>query len=169
MPGGKEPNIRPKRSSQAAASASAPIAEPEAEEQVAGEPAEAGKASEAAGAPTGDLTIVANVVCSAMAHGFVASTKIHALQLLARMAPMCSDDVRLNRLLPYALSMYRDASVAVRVASIGAATTVVAGVRHVPRTEAYIFPDYILPVFADSAKDAEEPVRIGACECARVP
>lgn len=74
-----------------------------------------------------------------------AQSKLIALDLMVEMAHYVSDDVILERLLPYMFHLVTDDVPRVRAHTITSITSCVRLVKNVPRSEGNIFPEYILP------------------------
>ena len=70
---------------------------------------------------------------------------------MVEMARYVSDDVILERLLPYMFHLITDDVPRVRAHTITSITSCVCLVKNVPRSEGNIFPEYILPNLVSSS------------------
>jgi phosphoinositide-3-kinase regulatory subunit 4 len=84
--------------------------------------------------------------------------KLTCLDSFNRIAPYVDDEVRLQRLVPFAVSLLaadsRDQSALVRAQAIKTLSNVMSLVRTFPASDAHIFPEYILPIL-NSVNEAE--------------
>ena len=73
------------------------------------------------------IIILLQVVFSSVGHVQRASSKFVALQMMHRIALYCSDDIRLQRIVPFVTSLLQDSEPIVRASSISVLTSVLAG------------------------------------------
>ncbi|DBA05165.1 TPA: hypothetical protein N0F65_005015 [Lagenidium giganteum] len=111
------------------------------------------------------IMIILSLVCSSLRHVQVPESKITALYLIRSLGQFTTDEVRLQRLLPFLLEVVDDSSATVRALSIRIITGVLAMVKTVPLSDASVFPQYILPAVSSMPSDPDEMVRIAFAEC----
>jgi len=73
------------------------------------------------------IIILLQVVFSSVGHVQRASSKFVALQMMHRIALFCSDDIRLQRIVPFVTSLLQDSEPIVRASSISVLASVLAG------------------------------------------
>ena len=73
------------------------------------------------------IIILLQVVFSSVGHVQRASSKFVALQMMHRIALYCSDDIRLQRIVPFVTSLLQDSEPIVRASSISVLASVLAG------------------------------------------
>ncbi|KAI8517018.1 phosphoinositide-3-kinase, regulatory subunit 4 [Branchiostoma belcheri] len=96
-------------------------------------------------------------------HKFCVS-KLMALELLLSMAEHVPSDIILDRLIPYMLFMVNDPFPHVRAAALKTLTRCLSFVKTVPRSDANIFPEYILPNLSHLTQDEVVAVRVAYAE-----
>lgn len=72
----------------------------------------------------------------------------------------CDDDCRLQRVVPYLLSMVSDPSASIRALALHYLGKTLLSVKAIPTSDACIFQDYILPSLSLLPNDPEEQVRV---------
>ncbi|XP_064461325.1 phosphoinositide 3-kinase regulatory subunit 4-like [Ornithodoros turicata] len=92
------------------------------------------------------------------------SAKLQALELIQELTPYLSCDIILDRLLPYMLYLVNDRYQRVRAVAIETLVSALTRVQNVPRSDANIFPEYILPNLAHVALDSAVLVRVALAE-----
>ena len=122
-------------------------------------PAASELCSSRARAPCAGASIITAVLCSALRGATRASHRRAALRMLVHLAPLLDDDTRLQRVMPYVLSLVPDPSPAVRSAAVEALADVAMLVRSFPTSEAKAFPEYVLPALSLLPADSEASVR----------
>ena len=91
-------------------------------------------------------------------------SKLTVLELLLTIAHHISDDIILERLLPYMLYLVTDSLPQVRAQALKTLSQCLQLVRNIQRSDANIFPEYILPSLSLLAQDIEVIVRISYAE-----
>ena len=91
-------------------------------------------------------------------------SKLTVLELLLKIAHHVGDDVILERLLPYILHLVNDPLPQVRAQALKILTQCLHLVRSMPRSDANIFPEYVLPSLSWLTQDQEVIVRIAYAE-----
>ncbi|KAJ3162439.1 Serine/threonine-protein kinase [Geranomyces michiganensis] len=109
--------------------------------------------------------LFSTIICAALRNVFYPSSKIHALDLLLALSIHLSDDVRLDRIVPYIMSLVDDANSAVRSNAVKTVTQVLGMVESITAANGNIFPEYILPGLAGCATDADAFVRATYAQC----
>lgn len=93
------------------------------------------------------------------------SFKVMAIELYNAVAPYTSDEDKLDRVLPYLITMLSDRSASVRSAAIKSITHLLNLVWQLPDTDVDLFPEYILPHTKLLASDPEVSVRLAYAQC----
>ena len=91
-------------------------------------------------------------------------SKLTVLELLLKIAQHVSDEIILERLLPYMLFLVNDSLPQVRAQALKILSHCLQLVRSVPRSDANIFPEYVLPSLSWLTQDQEVIVRIAYAE-----
>ncbi len=88
------------------------------------------------------------------------SSKIHALELLVHLSTRwLTDETKLDRVLPFAMSLFNDTSSQVRMAAIRTCVQTLMLVRIVTPSNANIFAEYVMPNIKQLGLDPSTPVR----------
>jgi serine/threonine protein kinase/WD40 repeat protein len=112
------------------------------------------------------LTMITSVVCSCLQNVRYPITKLTALELLADFGQHVDDEVRLSRLVPYAVAMLTDASSMVRATSCHILTKLLSQVHSLNSgSDAHLFAEYVLPALSRFPKDSDEIVRLAYAQC----
>ncbi|XP_049532071.1 phosphoinositide 3-kinase regulatory subunit 4 [Anopheles darlingi] len=106
------------------------------------------------------LVLITSVVTSCIRGLSFCQSKLLSLEILLVLAQHTSSETILDRILPYILHLAQDAAPRVRVAALNTLTACLRLVRHLPRTDANVFPEYILPAIAPLATDSSTFVRM---------
>ena len=91
-------------------------------------------------------------------------SKLTVLELLLKIAYHVSDEIILDRLLPYMLFLINDSLPQVRAQALKILSQCLQLVRSMPRSDANIFPEYVLPSLSWLTQDQEVIVRIAYAE-----
>jgi len=91
-------------------------------------------------------------------------SKLTVLELLLKIAHHVCDDIILERLLPYILYLVNDPLPQVRAQALKILSQCLQLVRSMPRSDANIFPEYVLPSLSWLTQDQEVIVRIAYAE-----
>lgn len=111
-------------------------------------------------APHSSIMVLLQVVFSAVRHVQRTSSKFVALKLMHRIALFSSDDIRLQRIVPFVTSLLQDSEPIVRASSISVLSSVLATVTSFPPSDAQIFPKYVFKKVAHLITDASLIVRV---------
>ncbi|KAL3419775.1 hypothetical protein PVAG01_08273 [Phlyctema vagabunda] len=96
--------------------------------------------------PTDDGTLIfLALVVSSLRNTARATAKIRACDILLAFSERLTDEAKLDRVLPYLVSMLNDKADIVKVAAIRTITQLMALVTVVSPINAHVFPEYILP------------------------
>ncbi|PQE23933.1 hypothetical protein CJF32_00006733 [Rutstroemia sp. NJR-2017a WRK4] len=96
--------------------------------------------------PVDDGTLIfLTLVVSSMRNTARATAKIRACDILLAFAERLTDEAKLDRVLPYIMTLLNDKSELVKVAAIRTVTQLLALVRVVSPVNAHVFPEYVLP------------------------
>lgn len=107
------------------------------------------------------LSLIVPFVTSAMRSCKLVPSKILALELLARFSRHVSDECRLQRIIPYVVSAFSDASPIVRSTAVCTLAQVAETIKEVPASDMQIFGEYLLPALHQlSSNDSEEIVLV---------
>ncbi|KAI4461743.1 phosphoinositide 3-kinase regulatory subunit 4 [Holotrichia oblita] len=105
------------------------------------------------------LVIIVSLVTSCIRGLHDCSSKLHSLEILLKLARQANEETILDRILPYILYLAKDPNSRIKVAAINTITMCLSFVKKVPRSDANIFPEYILPGLAYLASDSSACVR----------
>lgn len=106
------------------------------------------------------LILVTTLVTSCIRGLNHCNSKINCLEILLRLAQHTSSETILDRILPYILHLSQDVSANVRVAALNTLTSCLCMVKTLPRSDANIFPEYVLPSISSLATDFSTTVRV---------
>ncbi|KAL3206907.1 hypothetical protein MRX96_039858 [Rhipicephalus microplus] len=110
------------------------------------------------------LCIVVAVLTSCLRSLKHCSAKLQALELICELCPRLSSDIILDRLLPYMLYLINDKYPRVRAAAVETLTTCLTPIDSLPRSDANVFPEYILPNLMHVTLDSAVIVRMSLAE-----
>nr|XP_040230576.2 phosphoinositide 3-kinase regulatory subunit 4 [Anopheles coluzzii] len=106
------------------------------------------------------LILITGVITSCIRGLSFCRSKLLALEILQALAENTTSETILDRILPYILHLAQDAAPRVRVCSLNTLTRCLRLVRQLPRSDANVFPEYILPAIAPLATDHSTFVRM---------
>lgn len=112
----------------------------------------------------GCLVIIVSLLTSCIRSCKYCVSKLTVLELLLKIAHHVGDDIILERLLPYILYLVNDPLPQVRAQALKILTQSLQLVRSMPRSDANIFPEYVLPSLSWLTQDQEVIVRIAYAE-----
>ncbi|XP_018572792.1 phosphoinositide 3-kinase regulatory subunit 4 isoform X2 [Anoplophora glabripennis] len=105
------------------------------------------------------LVLITSLVTSCIRGLHDCSSKLFSLEILLELASHASDETILDRILPYIMFLGHDSSTRVKISAINTITKCLDLVVKIPRSDANIFPEYILPELAPLATDPNTCVR----------
>ncbi|CAG9829186.1 unnamed protein product [Diabrotica balteata] len=105
------------------------------------------------------LVIITSLVTSCIRGLHTCSSKLYSLEILLDLASHASDETVLDRILPYIMYLAHDSSTRVKISAINTITKCLDLVTKISRSDANIFPEYILPELAPLATDPNTCVR----------
>jgi phosphoinositide-3-kinase, regulatory subunit 4 len=106
------------------------------------------------------LILITTLVTSCIRGLYHCNSKISVLEILHKIAQHTSSETILDRILPFILHLTQDISANVRVAALDTLTSCLCLVKTLPRSDANIFPEYVLPSIASLACDPSTNVRV---------
>eukprot|EP00948_MAST-09A_sp_MAST-9A-sp1_P002905 g2905.t1 len=112
--------------------------------------------------------VILGLVTSSLLHVSTPERRVTAIWLLVRFVLLSnSDEARLQRALPYLVTLFTDPIAIVRVAALKGVTKVLCGVRSIPPSDYNVFPDYIMykEGLQRLATDTDHIVRLTFAEC----
>lgn len=114
----------------------------------------------------GTALLVLPVILANIRNCIRPSSKCHALELLVHLSTRwLTDETKLDRVLPYIMSLFDDPSSQVRMAAIRCCVQTLMLVRIVTPSNASIFPEYIVPNIKQLSLDPSTPVRCTFAAC----
>lgn len=111
------------------------------------------------------LTIIVSQLCSFVRHGSLPRTRVTGIVLVARLASLCDDEVRLQRVVPFVVPLLQDSDARVRCAALRATAELLGQVTSFPPSDAAMFPRYILPAIARMPNDPEIAAQLAFADC----
>jgi serine/threonine protein kinase/WD40 repeat protein len=127
--------------------------------------ASSGSSTEAWSQDRNGIVIILSLISSSLRHVQVPESKLTALHLIRALGQFTTDEVRLQRLIPYLLEVVDDPSATVRALALRTITFLLTLVESFPLADASVFPQYILPAMIPFQSDPDELVRITFAEC----
>ncbi|KAM0788135.1 hypothetical protein ACM66B_001300 [Microbotryomycetes sp. NB124-2] len=113
----------------------------------------------------GPALIVLSLVCANIRNCIRPSSIIRAIDMLLGLLKYVSDETKLDRLLPYIVTLLQDDVASVRASALKALTQTILVVETITPSNAAVFPEYILPNIRPLATDAEVLPRVAYAEC----
>ncbi|XP_072035782.1 phosphoinositide 3-kinase regulatory subunit 4-like isoform X1 [Amphiura filiformis] len=110
------------------------------------------------------LVIVLSLLTSCMRTLKFCTSKLAALEILLMIAQHIPDEIILDRIIPYMLHFVNDPLPRVRAEAVRTLTQTLSIVKSVPRSDANIFPEYILPNLSPTTQDEIVMVRVAYAE-----
>ncbi|CRK88989.1 CLUMA_CG002618, isoform A [Clunio marinus] len=106
------------------------------------------------------LILITTLVTSCIRGIYHCSSKINCLEILHKLAQHTTSETILDRILPFILHFTQDISANVRVAALDTLTSCLCLVKSLPRSDANVFPEYVLPSISSLATDPSTMVRV---------
>ena len=106
------------------------------------------------------IIVILQVVFSVARHVQRTTSKFVALQLMHRISLFSTDDIKLQRVVPFVTSLLQDSEPIVRASAISVLASVLATVTSFPPSDAQIFPKYVFKKVAHLITDASLIVRV---------
>ncbi|KAL9899748.1 vacuolar protein sorting 15 [Glossina fuscipes fuscipes] len=104
------------------------------------------------------LILIITVVTSCIRGLQHSNTMICSLEILQKLSKYTTSETILDRILPYILHLAQNSSAKVQVQAIETLTTCLSMVKEIPRSDANVFPEYILPAITKLANCEESAV-----------
>ncbi|XP_017771764.1 PREDICTED: phosphoinositide 3-kinase regulatory subunit 4 [Nicrophorus vespilloides] len=105
------------------------------------------------------LVIIVSLVTSCIRGLHDCTTKLQSLEIMQELATHTNDETILDRIIPFIMFLMLDVNSRVKVAAINTVTNCLKMVKKVPRSDANVFPEYVLPGLAPLASDRCSYVR----------
>eukprot|EP01087_Luapelamoeba_hula_P016325 TRINITY_DN5016_c2_g1_i1.p1 TRINITY_DN5016_c2_g1~~TRINITY_DN5016_c2_g1_i1.p1 ORF type:complete len:1525 (+),score=308.28 TRINITY_DN5016_c2_g1_i1:135-4577(+) len=105
------------------------------------------------------FVMILDVVCASVRNVRTVLSRLTALDIFQKLIPYLDDKCRLQRVVPYVITLLSDTHVLIRATALRTLTKVLDKVTHFPPGDSHIFPEYILPALADFHTAKEEIVR----------
>lgn len=106
------------------------------------------------------LLLIIPVVTSCIRGLKFCKSKLSALEILEKISENTTSEAILDRILPYVLHLTQDSISRVRVHALDSLTHCLGLVKNLGRSNANVFPDYILPEITPLATDSSVMVRV---------
>ncbi|KAK9863176.1 hypothetical protein WJX84_011949 [Apatococcus fuscideae] len=106
------------------------------------------------------MILIAALLCVLVRGLKLQHSKERAIALLTAATMHCDDEDRLQRVVPYLLSMVSDGLASVRCTALRCLAKVLSAVENLVPSDAKVFTEYILPSVSLVPNDAEESVRV---------
>ncbi|KAK4050158.1 Serine/threonine-protein kinase [Microbotryomycetes sp. JL201] len=113
----------------------------------------------------GPALILLSLVCANVRNCVRPSSIIRALDILLALLRYVGDETKLDRLLPFIVTLLQDDVAFVRASALQALTQTILVVETITPSNAAVFPEYILPNTRPLASDAEVLPRVTYAEC----
>ncbi|CCI40674.1 unnamed protein product [Albugo candida] len=114
---------------------------------------------------TNGIMITLSIITSCLRHVRRTHSKLTALFLIHALSRFVTDEIRLQRLIPYILESITDKSALVRAQAIRSTAFILDLITVVPLADASVFTQYIFPTITPSISDSDISVRIAFAEC----
>ncbi|XP_076266632.1 vacuolar protein sorting 15 [Rhynchophorus ferrugineus] len=105
------------------------------------------------------LVLIISLVSSCIRGLHECSSKLYSLEILLELAQHASDETILDRILPYIMYLSHDNNSRVKISAVNTITKCLDLVQKLPRSDANIFPEYILPELLHLVSDPNACVR----------
>ncbi|XP_012944552.1 phosphoinositide 3-kinase regulatory subunit 4 [Aplysia californica] len=110
------------------------------------------------------LVLIISLVASVARDLHFSSFRLMALKLFLKLSHHVTADIILDRILPFVLNFAQDPLPEVRAATIRTVTSCVKNLKSVPRNDANVFQDYIIPALSPLLSDDVLQVRLTFAE-----
>jgi len=111
------------------------------------------------------IILVISLLGSTIRHVRFPSTKIATLRLMQRLGRYASDEIRLQRIVPFVVDLLTDPNSLVHSTALRVLSSVLFMVQSVPSSDSRLFPDYIFPAIKLSQAEGTLGSRIALAEC----
>ncbi|TPX43846.1 hypothetical protein SeMB42_g04554 [Synchytrium endobioticum] len=109
--------------------------------------------------------IFTSIICSCIRNTLYSSSKLFALDILLALSIHLSDEHRLDRVVPYLVSLLSDEAPVVRATALKIMTEILWMVESISTGDVSIFPEYLLPNLRRFTCDSEVFVRATYAQC----
>jgi phosphoinositide-3-kinase regulatory subunit 4 len=111
------------------------------------------------------ILIYLQIITATVRHVQRPASKLVALKMLKCLAEFSSDEARLQRIIPVAISLLQDQDALVRAMSIQVLTSSLAMIKSFPPSDSQIFPQYIFKRVAHLISDPSLVARLSFAQC----
>eukprot|EP00163_Fabomonas_tropica_P003388 TRINITY_DN12891_c0_g4_i1.p1 TRINITY_DN12891_c0_g4~~TRINITY_DN12891_c0_g4_i1.p1 ORF type:complete len:1652 (-),score=398.10 TRINITY_DN12891_c0_g4_i1:5-4960(-) len=116
--------------------------------------------SSSVGALGSGMSLVVSEVCSCLRGCVRSLARMQCLAIMLDAAPLVTDEVLFQRMVPYAIAVLGDSNNSVRALAINVVASLLQQVNSFPPADAHVFHEYIFPALARFTKDPVEIVRV---------
>eukprot|EP00798_Chlamydomonas_sp_ICE-L_P013059 gene13059-3664_t len=106
------------------------------------------------------MVLMAVLLCSLLRGSRLQESKRAATAMLAEAAMHCDDEVKLQCVVPYLITLLGDGSASVRTLAIRSLVKVMCAINVIPPGDSKVFQDYLIPSLSLLPNDSEEAVRV---------
>ncbi|GAX27287.1 phosphoinositide-3-kinase, regulatory subunit 4 [Fistulifera solaris] len=111
------------------------------------------------------ILIYLQIITATVRHVQRPASKLVALKILKCLAEFLSDEARLQRIIPVAISLLQDQDALVRAMSVQVLTSSLAMIKSFPPSDSQIFPQYIFKRVAHLISDPSLVARLSFAQC----
>lgn len=109
--------------------------------------------------------ILLSILLSDIRHTTKATSRVRACDTIVALSERISDEARLDRVVPFLMSLASDEAPEVRSSAVISLAQVLAMVRYLTPVNAFVFPELILPALSAHTTDTSVLVRISYARC----
>ncbi|GMH35843.1 hypothetical protein BSKO_03711 [Bryopsis sp. KO-2023] len=106
------------------------------------------------------MIMILVLLCTLVRGAKLQESRRCAVSLLYQAAIRCDEDCRLQRVVPYLLSLVSDSSASIRALALHYLIKLLSSIHTIPPSDARMFQDYVLPSLSLLPSDPEELVRV---------
>ncbi|KAJ6237137.1 phosphoinositide 3-kinase regulatory subunit 4 [Anaeramoeba flamelloides] len=106
------------------------------------------------------MLLIINIILSSIRNSYKSEEKIKGLKLLTKMSYYVSDEIKLERIVPYLVSLFNDNEVDIRSNSIIRLCEILELINEIDSNNQNIFSDYLIPAFSNFIADEDLHVRV---------
>jgi phosphoinositide-3-kinase regulatory subunit 4 len=124
------------------------------------------KASPDADIAADDGTVIfLNIIVASLRNSARTASRIRALDIILALSERLSDEAKLDRVLPYVMTLVNDENVFVKITAIRTVTQLLALVRRINPINAFVLPEFVLKHFKGFATHENSLVRATYAAC----
>ncbi|KAG1658241.1 hypothetical protein FOA52_008501 [Chlamydomonas sp. UWO 241] len=106
------------------------------------------------------MWLLSVLLCTLLRGARMYESKRAALSLLVRAALQCDDELRLQCVVPYLVTLLSDNAAGIRSMALRCLVKVMCSIRVIPPSDSKVFQDYLIPSLSLLPNDVEEAVRV---------